>query len=183
MSEISGSDESRGRRGIGRGGLLAGLLGFVVFFVASGAIVRSRGPVVEQPIAFNHRIHTVDNELACTNCHEYYEKEAFSGLPNRETCAFCHEEPQGEGAKELALVELLQSGAPLDWKPLFRQPPHVFYSHRRHVKVAGLECESCHGDIGQSEAPPRRVRRLEMNDCIGCHEREDAAFDCTTCHR
>jgi hypothetical protein len=27
------------------------------------------------------------------------------------------------------------------------------------------------------------VRRLEMDDCIDCHRKEDAAFDCTTCHR
>jgi hypothetical protein len=183
MTEPSGSDASGEGRGIPRAHLLAALVGFVVFFVTSAAIVGSRGRGVDQPIPFNHRIHTVDNDMACTECHAFYQKEAFSGFPDRDTCAFCHEEPQGESAAELALVELLKSGAPLDWKPLFRQPPHVFYSHRRHVQAAEIECQSCHGDIGQSEAPPRRVRRLEMDDCIGCHQEEDAAFDCTACHR
>ncbi|HSF15500.1 MAG TPA: cytochrome c3 family protein [Vicinamibacteria bacterium] len=183
MTEPSSSRASGEARGIQKSHLLAALLGFIVFFVASAAIVASRVPEVDQPIRFNHRIHTVENEMACTECHGYYEKEAFSGLPDRDTCAFCHEEAQGESAQEAALVELLSSGASLEWMPLFRQPAHVFYSHRRHVVAAGLECEACHGEIGQSESPPRRVGRLEMSDCIDCHERENASGGCTTCHR
>lgn len=183
MTETSGSDASEKRRGIQRAHLLAAFLGFVVFFAASAAIVGSGGRGVDQPIPFNHRIHTVDNDMACTECHASYEKETFSGFPDRATCAFCHEEPQGESAAEAALVELLKSGAPLDWKPLFRQPPHIFYSHRRHVKAAEIECVVCHGEIGQSERPPRRVRKLTMEMCLDCHEERSAGSDCTSCHR
>ena len=72
---------------------------------------------------------------------------------------------------------------PVVWHSLFRQPPHIFYSHRRHVVTARLKCERCHGDIADSVSPPVRVVRLTMNDCIGCHESRGVATDCTTCHR
>ena len=161
----------------------ASLLGFIAFFALSGAVVSLRPTPIEQPIAFNHRKHVVENDMACSECHQFYQKESFSGLPTRETCEFCHEEPVGESAEERRLVDLLGGGGPLEWKPLFQQPPHVFYSHRRHVAVAKLECSVCHGSIGESEAPPSRVTRLTMETCIGCHREQGAATDCTSCHR
>jgi hypothetical protein len=160
------------------------VLGFVL---AAAATVVVRGsaysPSVRQPVAFNHRKHVEEAGLACSTCHEFYEKEAFSGLPSADTCAACHAEPQGKSAAELELVRLLKSGAPLDWKPLFRQPPHVFYSHRRHVVSGKIDCVVCHGTIAKTSAPPSSVRRLRMQDCIDCHRRRGVATDCTTCHR
>ena len=167
----------------GRGWLLAGVSGFLLFLIGSAVPSALRRPAVHQPIAFNHQKHVKDNDLGCSTCHEFYEKEAFSGLPTSEICASCHLEPQGKSEEERKLVRLLKAGAPLDWKPLFLQPPHVYYSHRRHVVVAKLECPACHDAIGASSAPPRRVERLRMEDCIGCHEKRGAPTDCTACHR
>ncbi|MFI5182506.1 MAG: cytochrome c3 family protein [Thermoanaerobaculia bacterium] len=140
-------------------------------------------PTVSQPIAFNHQKHTKDLDLACPTCHLTVEKEAFSSLPDAEVCASCHSEPQGKSEEEKKLVQLLKAGTPLSWEPLFRQPSHIFYSHRRHVAVAKIDCSVCHGAIAASTVPPGRVRRLRMNDCISCHRRTGASTDCTTCHR
>lgn len=136
-----------------------------------------------QPIAFDHRLHVEDEGLECSACHAYYRSEAFSGLPGGSTCALCHLEPQGESAEEAELVRMLQEQEPLRWVPLFRQPPHVFFSHRRHVVAAELECETCHGSIGHSEAPPTRPRRLTMDACLACHEEHGITEDCASCHR
>lgn len=163
---------------------LSTLVGFGVFFLISGAVVLLSSPPVKQPIAFNHSKHVVELEMACSDCHEFYESEAFSGLPDADTCSFCHtEEPQGESAEEAKLAKFLESGEPLEWEPLFRQPPHVFYSHRRHAAVGQIECAVCHGSIAESETPPTRVRVLEMEDCIDCHESQGVRTQCTTCHR
>lgn len=162
-------------------------LAFVVFFGASAALLalhRGRAArLARQPIAFNHRKHVKDLDLPCSTCHEFFEKEAFSGLPSAEVCASCHLEPQGKSEEEKRLVQLLQRGASLDWRPLFRQPAHVFYSHRRHVVAAKLDCGVCHGGIAQTREPPRRVRKLRMNDCLDCHRRRGVSTDCTACHR
>jgi len=138
---------------------------------------------VRQPIDFSHRLHVEDVGLDCQTCHELYATEISSGLPSADTCAFCHVEAQGESPEEQRLVALLAEGEPLQWKSMFRQPAHIFYSHRRHVTVAGLECETCHGDFARTETPPSRVEPLAMEDCIGCHESEGVATDCTACHR
>lgn len=161
----------------------AAALGFLAFFLLSGIAVTLSPPRTKQPLAFNHRIHVEENGMECSDCHEFYEKETFSGLPGAETCSFCHEEPMGESAEEQKLVNLLGEDAALEWIPLFRQPPHVFYSHRRHVAVAQIECSDCHGPIGESDAPPERVEQMSMDACVECHEKEGASVDCVTCHR
>jgi Cytochrome c7 and related cytochrome c/Class III cytochrome C family len=172
----------------GRGRWAAPALGFLIPFAITAAVVALRpyhGPTkpVRQPIAFNHHKHVEEASLTCSTCHQFFETEAFSGLPAADVCAMCHLEPQGKSAEERELVRLLKAGAPLDWKPLFRQPSHVFSSHRRHVVVAKIDCAVCHGDIGKSTEPPSQVRRLVMQDCIDCHRRRGAAAECTTCHR
>lgn len=166
--------------------------GFAASFVLTGAgmtaVALSGGPAffrpaVRQPIAFNHLKHAKELDLACSSCHLTVEKEAFSGLPDAEVCAFCHSEPQGKSEEEKKLVDLLKAGVPLSWVPLFRQPPHVSYSHRRHVVVAKIDCPVCHGAIAAATVPPGRVKRLRMDDCVSCHRRSGVSTDCTTCHR
>jgi hypothetical protein len=160
---------------------------FVVTLFASAAIGFATGgfhaPSVDQPIAFNHRKHVVDNQLDCSTCHTSYETETFSGLPDADICATCHSEPQGKTAEEAKLVRLLKDQRPLVWNSLFRQPAHIFYSHRRHVVKAGIKCERCHGDFAQTTSPPRSVKRLKMSDCITCHMERNVSVECTTCHR
>ena len=140
-------------------------------------------PAVSQPISFNHKKHVGELEIDCTTCHVTVQTEAFSGLPDAEVCGGCHSEPQGKSEEEKRLVEMLKTGTALAWKPLFRQPAHVFYSHRRHVVAAKLQCRVCHGAIAETTAPPVRVRRLAMDDCVSCHRRERVSTTCTACHR
>jgi hypothetical protein len=167
---------------------VAPALGFLLPFTITAAVIALlpyHGPTkpVRQPIAFNHRKHVEEASLTCSTCHQFYETEAFSGLPAADVCAMCHLEPQGKSAQELELVKLLKAGKPLEWKPLFRQPPHVYYSHRRHVVSGKLDCVTCHGEIGKSVEPPARVKRLAMQDCLDCHRRHAVATECTACHR
>ncbi len=160
---------------------------FAVMFCAAAAIGfvtgGLRSPSVDQPIAFNHRKHVVENQLGCSTCHQFYETETFSGLPAADVCSTCHSEPQGKSSEEAKLVRLLKEGRPLVWNSLFRQPSHIFYSHRRHVMKAHIRCETCHGSIALTTSPPRSVKRLKMADCIACHEQRNVSVDCTTCHR
>lgn len=171
--------------------LRAGVVFVVLFLVTTAGMTalslgggpRFLRPAVRQPIAFNHLKHVKDLDLACNTCHVTVETEAFSGLPSAEICAGCHAEAQGTTAEEKRLVKMLQDGTPMTWVSLFRQPPHVFYSHRRHVMVAKIPCAECHGGIADSSSPPLRVRKLQMEDCLRCHERKRVSTDCTTCHR
>lgn len=152
---------------------------------AAGSLVASRvrRAAMVQPIAFNHRLHAGEQKIECSTCHAYFETEAFSGLPDNDVCAMCHTEVLGKSAEEAKLVKLLKDDQPLVWRSLFRQPTHVYYSHRRHVVQAKLKCEQCHGDFAGTTAPPDRVAKLTMSECVECHQTRGIAADCTTCHR
>jgi len=159
----------------------------LVVIVAGGipaiAIAR-RGPSVPQPVAFNHRKHTQDLGLECAFCHPHVRTGAHSGLPNATTCSMCHSTAQGTSTEAARVTELLAAGDSLRFNKLFGLPAHVFYTHRRHVAVAELECTSCHGPIAETERPPSRALvQVDMDFCIRCHRQAGASLDCNACHR
>ncbi len=155
------------------------LLGVLAVLVA----VR-RGPAVPQPVAFNHLKHTSDLGLACDFCHKYVRSGAHAGLPDAGTCSMCHRAPQGDSAEAARVTELLEAGDPLRFNKLFRLPDHVFYTHRRHVGIAELECANCHGAIAETERPPERALvRVSMDSCMDCHRLRGETLDCNACHR
>lgn len=135
-----------------------------------------------QPIAFNHKIHAA-NDVACSECHPYYKDHAASGRPRLETCAACHEESLSESKEQLKVVEAVQKGEEIPWKRLYRVPEDVYFSHQRHVVLGGLECQTCHGDIGESTKPPARAVKIKMKKCMKCHEVKGVSNDCISCHR
>jgi len=161
------------------------LIGVVAVVVVIGipAIARG-GSAVPQPIAFNHLKHTGDLGLACDFCHEYVRTGQHSGLPNETKCAMCHSARQGTSDEAAKVTELIEEGSLIRFRKLFQLPDHVFYTHRRHVTIAELECESCHGDIATTETPPdRALVKIDMDFCMDCHREQEATLDCNACHR
>jgi hypothetical protein len=150
-------------------------------FVAGRTYLRpNRG--VDQPIAFNHRLHAETAE--CETCHESARQGAHSGLPGLSTCRQCHEEALTENPEEKKIAALAAAGQEQVFRKLFRLPDNVFYTHRRHAGIAALECATCHGAIAATESPPRApLIWITMDFCIDCHRKSGASTDCTSCHR
>ncbi len=131
---------------------------------------------VGQPIAFPHAKH---QGLACTVCHRGAATTARAGIPNAALCAKCHSTIPGRAATDTA-----QRDQPIKWVQVTHVPDHVMFSHRRHVTLAKLDCESCHGKMRERMTPLGIAPvRLDMNTCLSCHRREGAAEDCAACHR
>ena len=140
-------------------------------------------PRIVQPIAFNHQLHVAEG-MECVDCHESVETQRFAGFPSLGVCLTCHEDPVTDSPEEERIRTYAEAGQEIPWVRLFQQPRHIYYSHRRHVGIAGLECTRCHGDIGASTAPPvRRPQQLAMDDCIDCHRESAVRTDCTVCHK
>ena len=138
---------------------------------------------MRQPIAFNHRIHVEELGFACQDCHLYAETSVRATIPNIDNCADCHEELQGESEAEARLVEFIAAGEPVPWRKIYRVPDHVLFSHRRHTAIAAIDCEHCHGPVGQQVQPVTRVFwRPTMDNCMKCHEESGASNDCVHCH-
>jgi hypothetical protein len=142
----------------------------------------SVGSKADQPIAFNHKKHT-EQGLGCDTCHKYYKTQTFSGMPDIAACLECHKEAITQSPEEEKIRQFAKRGEAIPWKQIYHEPDHVFYSHRRHVVLAKIECQTCHGGIAQSEKPPAKpFVRMTMGWCMNCHGKNKVTNDCLACH-
>jgi len=163
--------------------LWAGLSLVVVVLLAGAAIMLAR-PSVHQPIAFNHRVHIKDAGMACHDCHLHALDGMRATIPNVDVCTACHDKAQGHSSAEAAVVEHVRTGQPIPWRKVYLVPDHVYFSHRRHTTLGKIECETCHGRIGERTQPvTTQLVRVAMNRCVGCHIEKGAMNDCVGCHR
>jgi hypothetical protein len=172
--------------------LILGIVaGMVVGWVIFPKLLYSKQ---EQPIDFNHVLHTELVSEGCESCHFFRTDGTFSGVPKLEHCINCHEEQQGESANEAKFVkEYVFKGIEVPWLIYSRQPDSVFFSHAAHIKAGKMECITCHGPIDQTEhlKPYEENRltgysrdiwgkniaglkknpwdRMKMDDCANCH--------------
>ncbi len=172
------SPRPTGRRAAEPGG--SGLPALLPALLLAGACSAE----ARQPIGYNHQVHVKKLDLACETCHETSRSGETAGLPPVSTCAACHQEPNGPSPEELKVVAAVQADRPIGWVRLYQVPRHVYFTHRRHVAVAGIACERCHGDMGsQTRPPPGPLVALTMDGCIQCHRTMGASADCDACHR
>lgn len=164
-------------------------IGVLVLAIATAGFAAGRTALrpaerVEQPIQFNHQKHVKGAGLECSTCHEYYATSEHSGLPSLATCQVCHAEALTPSSEEAKLRTLMTSDPQTSFRKLFRLADHVRYSHRRHVVAGSLACETCHGAIAESTAPPAYPAvRITMDTCTRCHADRGVKTDCTDCHR
>jgi hypothetical protein len=152
----------------------------------------------KQPVGFNHALHNEEVEDGCESCHFFREDGTYSGVPKLAQCIDCHEEVNGEDPGEAKFVnEYVAKEREVPWMIYSRQPQNVFFSHVAHVKMGQMDCETCHGHIGESESlrvyQENRISgysidiwgkniagikrnswdRMKMDDCSECHVREN----------
>lgn len=131
-----------------------------------------------QPLAFPHAKHTT---VGCAVCHRGAATAARAGIPDAPTCAKCH--ASAPGGSPQAWSAAIARGT-LGWVRVTHMPDHVMFSHRRHVTLGRIACESCHGAMRDRPAPVGIAPvRLDMKTCLSCHRTEGAAEDCAACHR
>lgn len=156
---------------------------------------------VKQPIEFPHKTH-VELSLPCTTCHQRAEKDVVAGRPPTALCLGCHSGGDSKSPEIEKLKNYGEKGQEIPWQRVWRLPSHVFFSHRIHVTVAKLNCQSCHGPMETLDRPPARpLKTLAMDDCLACHTKSKSTArnasvapppkvrvqqftnDCIVCHR
>jgi hypothetical protein len=80
-----------------------------------------------------------------------------------------------------SLHTLAKSGHEIPWVRVYAVTPGVTWAHRPHVD-AGVQCETCHGDISQADVVSETKATVAMATCISCHEAQGAKTECVTCH-
>ena len=196
IAPSTGAEESGG--GGGASIILFFMLGLIASLIVGWVIF----PQVlysqkKQPVDFNHLLHNDEVADGCESCHFFRDDGTFSGVPKLSQCIDCHEEVNGEDPEEAKFVnEYVAKGREVPWLIYSRQPDNVFFSHAAHVKMAEMECVTCHGDIGESENlkvyEENRISgysrdiwgkniagfkrntwdRMKMDDCSECHQKE-----------
>jgi len=157
-------------------GLAAGFL-LLFLFINLGF-----GSKTEQPISFNHKKH-LEQGLECDSCHRYFKTQTFSGIPGVATCLECHQEAITKSAEEEKIRQFAKKGERIPWKRIYEEPDYVFFSHRRHVVLGKIPCQTCHGKMQDIERPPSKPYvRMTMNWCMGCHTENRVTNDCLACH-
>ncbi len=142
-----------------------------------------------QPIAFSHRQH-VAKKISCTFCHSGAVKYRQATIPSVTLCMSCHSVVKTDSPEIRKVKQYLERHEEIPWRPIYQLPKEadVFFNHHRHA-VAGVECVTCHGDVGSRDVLTREVNHV-MGSCVQCHRTHRGRFqlaalaeDCATCHR
>lgn len=131
-----------------------------------------------QPIAFSHKLHAGQYEIACQYCHTGVMKAKSANIPSPNICMNCHRQILPESPEIQKIYAAIDfnpdtqtygdNQTPIEWVRVHNLPDLAYFNHSQHVKVAGLECETCHGNIKEMEVVYQHAR-LTMGWCINCH--------------
>lgn len=134
-----------------------------------------------QPIPFSHRLHAGTLQVDCRYCHRYAGQSPVAGVPSMALCQTCHQALEAHSSGAAALQAYWNQQEPIPWVRLQRLPDHVYFTHEMHL-LAGLSCQSCHGDVERMSGTPR-APTYEMGWCLTCHQQQGASLDCWVCHK
>lgn len=153
-----------------------------------GGVLLTRAQVMavpEQPIAYSHRTH-VEVGVQCLFCHSSALRSPVAGVPSVQKCMGCHSTIATDSPGIQQVAGYWERGEPIPWVRVNAQPDFVYFNHQPHLG-AGLNCETCHGDVGRMDAA-QPAGKMDMGWCLDCHlkqpEGEVARLaDCLTCHK
>ena len=144
-----------------------------------------KGPV--QPLLYRHDIHAGQYRMPCLYCHNNAANSWTVNIPTESTCMGCHlvtSAPDSAGNANPDIQKLRDfyaNGENIPWVRINKISEHAHFPHMRHVN-AGLQCQTCHGNIQQM---PRVFKANDVNRmdwCTDCHMRRGITRDCTACH-
>jgi cytochrome c2 len=152
-----------------------GIITFLVIALAAKNVIDGlytigvqQGYQPEQPIAFSHKIHAGEYEIACQYCHTGVEIGKSANIPSVNICMNCHSSIKTDSPEIQKLYAAQESGKPIEWVRIHNLPDLAYFNHSQHVKVGGIECQTCHGEIQEMEVVKQHAP-LTMGWCIDCH--------------
>lgn len=127
-----------------------------------------------QPVSYSHKVHAGDLGLDCRYCHFGVEKSSYANIPDAVLCMNCHNQVLVEDARIIALREKIESGEPIEWVRVHRNPDYVYFNHAVHVN-RGVSCVECHGQVNLMDNV-MHAKSLSMASCLACHRRPERSL-------
>ena len=137
-----------------------------------------QGYAPTQPIAYSHALHAGTLEIACQYCHTGVEIGKSANIPSANICMNCHTHIQNLEGKDGVSPEIqkiydaVDNNKPIEWVRVHNLPDLAYFNHSQHVKVGGIECQTCHGPIQEMEVVGQHSS-LTMGWCIDCHRQTE----------
>lgn len=145
-----------------------------------------------QPIKFSHQLHAGTNQIQCQYCHSGAWKSKNASIPSLNICMNCHkyvqatEKYNGEISPEINKIysaldydpetqKYGENPRPIEWVRIHNLPDLAYFNHSQHVKVAGIDCQKCHGPI-QTMEEVYQYSPLTMKWCINCHKETEVKY-------
>lgn len=195
----------KNRKYVGLGGLVVVVSIVVTLFLGLYSIGVVEGYQPSQPINYPHSVHAGEAGIDCRYCHNSVTESKSAGIPSVNVCMNCHKQIAGTG-EQVAEIQKIYDAAgwdpeagvytgktqPIVWNKVHVLPDHVYFNHRQHVNVGGVDCKQCHGDMTQQMEtamvmPVEELNKIEgnvtlskptmtMGWCIECHHEKEVAM-------
>lgn len=168
--------------------LILALFLVIVAAVIIAAVFLTRAYVFaapQQPLPYSHRTH-VEAGVPCLYCHASALRADIASIPSVQKCMGCHNLIATDRDTIQELTGYWERNEPIPWERVDKQPDFVYFSHQAHLR-AGVNCETCHGNVGGMDVT-RPVVKMDMGWCLDCHlkqpqEKVARLADCLTCHK
>lgn len=169
---------------------------FVFFVVLAGALALGswswvtmwntgvhQGYQPVQPIKYSHALHAGTMKIECQYCHGGAYKSKNASIPSLNVCMNCHKVVKTESAEIQKIYTALgydpatqkydsTKARPIQWVRIHNLPDLAYFNHSQHVKVGGIACQTCHGQV-QTMEEVYQYSPLTMKWCIQCHKRTE----------
>lgn len=129
-----------------------------------------------QPVAFSHELHAGAHEIACTYCHTGAERGKSATIPSVNVCMNCHNQIKKESPEIKKILTAYETNTPIEWVRIHNLPDFGYFNHYQHYKVAGIQCQKCHGPI-EKMTEVYQHSQLTMGWCINCHRETKVNLD------
>jgi len=140
-----------------------------------------------QPIKFPHDLHAGAMKIECQYCHSGAFKSKNASIPSLNVCMNCHKTIDRRKDATTASPEIAKiydalgydpatqkydttKARPIQWIRIHNLPDFAYFNHSQHVKVGGLKCQTCHGQV-QEMKEVYQYSPLTMKWCVQCHRR------------
>lgn len=159
------------------GGILALVIGGVIWGVDVAQHVGiQQGYQPTQPIAFSHELHAGKHEIQCSYCHTGVERGKSATIPAVNVCMNCHNQIKTTSPEIKKIKAAYENNKPIEWVRIHNLQDFAYFNHYQHYKIAGIECQTCHGPI-QEMPEVYQHSNLTMGWCINCHRETKVDLD------
>lgn len=139
-----------------------------------------------QPIKYSHQLHAGAMKIDCQYCHSGAYKSKNASIPSLNVCMNCHKVVKTESPEIQKIYNALgydpqtqkydsTKAKPIQWVRIHNLPDFAYFNHSQHVKVGGIRCQTCHGQI-QEMQEVYQYSPLTMKWCIQCHKRTEVNY-------